>query len=326
MNMPTDFESKFAPYIEGLIEQKRANGFAYDSGVKLLRRFDQYCIEHFPLLDTVTFELAAKWASSSPGQSDAYRNSKVSIVKSLSIYMLSRGKEAYVPNTLTVKAYRPVLYIPTKEEVQALLAWMKIPTSHNQRQRRTDKECRVLFLLYYCCGLRLSEGRLLRRENIDLDSGTITIISSKGQKDRLVYLPQDGINVLQEYKDYIESIFPDSPWMFPGGGGGDKPISCTGVESCFNRYWKRLPVAKTLEKQPTPHCLRHAFVVDRINEWMLSGVNTNKMLPYLSRYLGHKSPDETFYYYHLARKSFDVIRQKDTVSKRVIPEVCPYEE
>lgn len=326
MNMPTDFESKFAPYIEGLIEQKRANGFAYDSGVKLLRRFDQYCIEHFPLLDTVTFELAAKWASSSPGQSDAYRNSKVSIVKSLSIYMLSRGKEAYVPNTLTVKAYRPVLYIPTKEEVQALLAWMKIPTSHNQRQRRTDKECRVLFLLYYCCGLRLSEGRLLRRENIDLDSGTITIISSKGQKDRLVYLPQDGINVLQEYKDYIESVFPDSPWMFPGGGGGDKPISCTGVESCFNRYWKRLPVAKTLEKQPTPHCLRHAFVVDRINEWMLSGVNTNKMLPYLSRYLGHKSPDETFYYYHLARKSFDVIRQKDTVSKRVIPEVCPYEE
>ena len=326
MNMPTDFESKFAPYIEGLIEQKRANGFAYDSGVKLLRRFDQYCIEHFPLLDTVTFELAAKWASSSPGQSDAYRNSKVSIVKSLSIYMLSRGKEAYVPNTLTVKAYRPVLYIPTKEEVQALLAWMKIPTSHNQRQRRTDKECRVLFLLYYCCGLRLSEGRLLRRENIDLDSGTITIISSKGQKDRLVYLPQDGINVLQEYKDYIESVFPDSPWMFPGGGGGDKPISCTGVESCFNRYWKRLPVAKTLEKQPTPHCLRHAFVVDRINEWMLSGVDTNKMLPYLSRYLGHKSPDETFYYYHLARKSFDVIRQKDTVSKRVIPEVCPYEE
>lgn len=326
MNMPTDLESKFAPYIEGLIEQKRANGFAYDSGVKLLKRFDKYCVMYFPLLDTVTFELAAEWASSSPGQSDGYRNSKVSIVKSLSLYMLSLGKEAYVPNTLTVKAYRPVLYIPTKEEVRALLAEMIIPTSHNPRQLRTDKECRVLFLLYYCCGLRLSEGRLLRRENIDLDSGTITIIGSKGQKDRLVYLPQDGIDVLREYKDYIETAFPDSPWMFPGGGGGDKPISCTGVESCFNRYWKRLPVAKTLEKQPTPHCLRHAFVVDRINEWMLSSVDTNKMLPYLSRYLGHKSPDETFYYYHLARKAFDVIRQKDTVSKRVIPEVCPYEE
>ena len=150
MNMPTDLESKFAPYIEGLIEQKRANGFAYDSGVKLLKRFDKYCVMYFPLLDTVTFELAAEWASSSPGQSDGYRNSKVSIVKSLSLYMLSLGKEAYVPNTLTVKAYRPVLYIPTKEEVRALLAEMIIPTSHNPRQLRTDKECRVLFLLDYC--------------------------------------------------------------------------------------------------------------------------------------------------------------------------------
>ena len=40
----------------------------------------------------------------------------------------------------------------------------------------------------------------------------------------------------------------------------------------------------------------------------------------------YKSPDETFYYYHLARKAFDVILQKDSVSKRVIPEVSPYEE
>ena len=98
------------------------------------------------------------------------------------------------------------------------------------------------------------------------------------------------------------------------------------MEACFNRYWSKLPVAKTLEKHPTPHCLRHAFVVERINEWMLNGVDTNTMLPYLSRYLGHKSPDETYYYYHLVDKAFDVIRHKDTTSQKVIPEVLPYEE
>jgi integrase len=323
--MTNNFESKFAPYIVGLIEQRRANGFKYESGEKLLKRFDKFCITHFPLLDTVTFELAAEWASSSPGQSDGYRNNKISVVKSLSIYMLSLGKAAYVPNTLTVKAYRPALYIPAKEEVRALLTIMEVPTSHNKTQRRLNKECRILFLLYYCCGLRLSEGRLLKRENVDLDTGTITIIGSKGQKDRLVYLPHDGIDIIREYIDFIETAAPNIPWVFPGFGI-DKPISCSGVESCFNRYWKKLPVAKTLEKQPTPHCLRHAFVVDRINEWMLDGIDTNKMIPYLSRYLGHKSPDETFYYYHLARKAFDVILQKDSVSKRVIPEVSPYEE
>ena len=49
------------------------------------------------------------------------------------------------------------------------------------------------------------------------------------------------------------------------------------------------------------------------------------MLPYLSKYLGHKSPSETFYYYHLVNKAFDVIRLKDTTVKHVIPEVIPYE-
>lgn len=323
--MKYTYKSKLAPYIEGLIRQKQADGFAYDSGQRLLKRFDTFCATYFPDEKTVTFKMAAEWAATGNGQSDAHRNSKISVVRSVSIYILSLGLEAYVPNTLTVKAYRPVLYIPSKEEVRSLLAEIDTATSHNKTQKRLNKECKILFLLYYCCGMRLSEGRLLKRESVDLDNGTITIIGSKGKKDRIVYLPSDGIPVLKEYKDYIESAFPDIPWMFPGGGV-DKPISCTGVESCFNRYWNRLPVAKTLEKHPTPHCLRHAFVVERINEWMLQGLDTNTMLPYLSRYLGHKSPDETHYYYHLVENAFDVVRQKDSISHLVIPEVNPYED
>ena len=83
---------------------------------------------------------------------------------------------------------------------------------------------------------------------------------------------------------------------------------------------------QTPEKHPTPHCLRHAFVVERFNEWMTQGIDTNKMLPYLSRYLGHKSLGETYYYYHLVDNAFDTVRQKDSVSGKVIPEVKLYEE
>ena len=36
--------------------------------------------------------------------------------------------------------------------------------------------------------------------------------------------------------------------------------------------------------------------------------------------LGHKSPDETFYYYHQVLEAFSVIRNKDTVANNVIPE------
>ena len=79
--------------------------------------------------------------------------------------------------------------------------------------------------------------------------------------------------------------------------------------------------AKTCEKDPTIHALRHTYVVFRMNNWIAQGVDTNVMLPYLSRQLGHKSPDETFYYYHQVRDSFRIIQEKDSLSATVLPEV-----
>lgn len=69
------------------------------------------------------------------------------------------------------------------------------------------------------------------------------------------------------------------------------------------------------------HSLRHTFVVIRINAWMEQGVDTSVMLPYLSRHLGHKSADETFYYYHQVLESLEIIRRKDRISPLVLPEV-----
>jgi hypothetical protein len=45
------------------------------------------------------------------------------------------------------------------------------------------------------------------------------------------------------------------------------------------------------------------------------------MMPYLSSYLGHKGPIETYYYYHQVEDVFKTVRRKDSMSARVIPEV-----
>lgn len=319
------YESKLASYIEGLIQQKQSSGFKYHTGELHLKRIDTFLVEEFPDTDTITYEVAAKWSEARNGESEGYHNSRMSSMKALSTYMLSLGIDAFVPNSFNCKSYRPILYIPTKEEVTALLKEMNLPTSHNTIQKRLTQECKILFLLYFCCGLRLSEGRLLKKQNVNLETGVITILDSKGQKDRLVYLPPDGVDVISDYMSKMNENLPQTPWMFPGNNP-EKPISCSGVEATFNRYWDRISNSENLKKHPTPHCLRHAFVVERLNEWMLNGIDTNKMLPYLSRYLGHTSPDETYYYYHLVDKAFDVIRKKDVTSDNVIPEVLPYEE
>lgn len=66
------FESGLAHHIEGLIQQKRADGYAYNSEEKLLKRFDTFCVQNYPELTTVTYEMAAKWSEARPGEGDAY--------------------------------------------------------------------------------------------------------------------------------------------------------------------------------------------------------------------------------------------------------------
>ena len=84
---------------------------------KAIKRFDTFCVQNYPELTTVTYEMAAKWSEARPGEGDAYHNRCMSLVKVLSEYILSLGQEAYIPNFFC-KAYRPVLYIPSKEEVR----------------------------------------------------------------------------------------------------------------------------------------------------------------------------------------------------------------
>lgn len=318
------FESSFAPYISGLIDQKRADGFSYIIVEKRLKQLDTFCCEHFPSADVITRDLAVAWSVIRPSEGRSYRDNRVAALRQLSLYMLSLGLDAYVPRNYS-KTQKSMPYIPTREEMTAFFKEMDAWRSNQPRLQRFIDECRMMCLLYYCCGMRLSEAILLKKEHVDWDGGVLTIYASKGQKDRLVYLPQDGIDVLARYSQHIESIITGSPWMFPGTDP-NQHISYRTVENRFNACWAKLPSAANSNKHPTPHCLRHAFVVERLNAWMLCGVNTQEMLAYLSKYLGHTSPTETYYYYHLVKKAFTIIRQKDTVSSRVIPEVAPYEE
>ena len=84
-------------------------------------------------------------------------------------------------------------------------------------------------------------------------------------------------------------------WLFPGLNV-DNHISKSSIDRKFQAFWNMTECSRKCDKKPTPHCLRHTFVVDRINLWVMNDIDINTMMPYLSKYLGHKSPDETFYY------------------------------
>jgi len=318
------YESAFAPYIEGLIRQKKADGFIYDYEAYILKTFDRFCLDNDYVAPLITRDIALKWAVQRKNEGINYRNQRVSILRQLSIYMNSMGIDSYIPRFLPSGAAR-VPHILNKEELQALFKVVDTYLPDGSKWQCFAMEYQVLFRLFYCCGLRLSEGCSIKKEDVDLENGILTIRQSKGRKDRLVYMADDLTVLCRKYLRKITSLVPNTIWFFPGRTP-DKHIKKTSVDKKFKQLWAMTPYAGKCDREPTVHALRHTFVVNKINAWMAEGISLEVMMPYLSRYLGHFGIKGTLYYYRQVSDAFRIVRQKDLVSDRVIPEVISYEE
>ncbi len=317
------FNSQLAPYIAGFITQKQASGFIYGYESYILGFFDRFCIEHDYNSGTLTREMVMQWAIQRPTESKNYRNQRVSFVRQLAFYMHSLGMNPYIPQHFESEP-RAIPHIFSRDE---LVDFFKVVDDFTPCQSsfwRLSLSYRVMFRLFYCCGLRLSEVCYLRRRCVDLKSGVIRVLQSKGDKDRLVYLADDVSEMCHDYDRCIKVIIPDREWFFPGRCS-TKPFGKTAIDKKFEEFWSQTCFAGKIDRKPTIHGLRHTFVVDKMNEWMLSGIDADAMMPYLSRYLGHSSIQDTQYYFHTIEQAFPVIRRCDAMSKSVIPEVVPYE-
>lgn len=316
------YKSALSPYIRSFLEEKRALGFLFNGMAYQLHRLDQYWELHQFSDVRMSAERLDDWIKALPREGKSSHRSRICAVRSLGRYLASLGLNTYVPVNC-IRGNHPVIHILSKSEIQELFTVIDnyFPYSKNKIDYRLANEYPIIFRLYYCCGMRNNEVCSLKTQNIDLEDGIITVLNGKNQKGRLVYIPADLLKLIRQYYHWLVKELGYHPiWFFPGRIQ-DKHITAAGIDKKFNDFWNKTSASKSCERAPTPHCLRHTFVVDRINLWILSGVNLSTMSSYLSKYLGHNDWNETFYYYHLVDDAFKIIKSKDTVSTDVIPEV-----
>lgn len=316
------FHSSIADCLQSFIDYKRALGYKYESEVYTLHRFDDYWEERYGSETAITKESLAGWVEKKPNESTSSRSARISVVRQFAFFMNGMGKESYVPMEKYVKDH-PVIHILSSEEIIALFHAIDeyTPKRYPIFSIRMRTEYKVLFRLILTTGLRRSEAASIRVSDVDWVNGVIAINEAKGCKDRLVYMSSDMTELLREYRDYLFGFLKnETEWLFPSFDT-DQHVSSSALGAKFKFFWSLTQYSGTCEKDPTLHSLRHTYVVFRINLWISKGYDTKLMLPYLSRQLGHKSPNETFYYYHQVRDSFRIIQEKDSLSPDVIPEV-----
>lgn len=316
------FCSSIAVYLQDFIDYKRALGYKYDNETYTLCRFDAYWKNNNGQNTEITRESLSGWLEKRPNEGDTSRSSRISVVRQFAIYMNGIGKESYVPMDKYKKDH-PVVHILSSDEIQDLFRAMDEykPKRCPAFSVRMRAEYKVIFRLIITTGLRRSEAVNIRMRDIDWSSNSIMIYDGKGNKDRLVYMSADMAELIKKYIDFLYGfVHEKTEWIFPSFNISEHVSDCA-LAAKFKFYWKLTRYAGTCEKDPTIHSLRHTFVVFRINSWIAQGLDTNLLLPYLSRQLGHKSPDETFYYYHQVNDSFKIIKAKDSLSSYVLPEV-----
>ncbi|MBR3314897.1 MAG: tyrosine-type recombinase/integrase [Atopobiaceae bacterium] len=315
------YASALAPHIEGLVATKRALGFDYSSAAYTLERLDRFCVEGGRTDEAVTAELSDAWAEAFPWEGGASRATRMGTLRQLALYERSLGIGAYVPHGFSTRE-SPVAYLPTHGETTALFA--AIDAYEDPERPYMADGYRVAFRLMRFCGLRIAECASMAVADVDLAGATLLVRHSKGAKDRLVYMSDDVSSMVGDHiRGLPRSVGFRPDWVFPGRDPTRHILKNT-FDKKFVQLWAKVPGAGGRERHPTPHSLRHAFVVDRMNEWMAQGVSLPQMMPYLAAYLGHDGANETFYYYHQVEEAFSIVRDRDAVSSRVIPEVVPY--
>lgn len=325
--MKKDYQRKsvLAGYISSLLAEKRSMGFSYEFEEYILNVFDDYCVKHGLEDPEYDREFLKDWLCRHGNEGDSYHSQRISFVRQLSLYLNSLGIPAYIPIE-NVKKCRNIPHFLNREERIAFFRALdenrpQIPATYALRMWN---EYRVIFRLIYSCGLRNSEAAGLKAENVHLSNGYITIIHSKGDKDRLVYLADDMVELMRDYWKYLNHVLGFVPvWFFPSRDPA-LHVCKTTLDYKFNRIWNLTAHSNNGKKKPTLHALRHSYVVDRINSWILEGITFDQMIPYLCRYLGHTDFDETLYYYHLNEEANWIIRRNDRTVGNVLPEEDKY--
>lgn len=322
MHKKYEYTSVFSEFLRDYIALYREAGFQYDNPAYWLYRFDQHCAELSITTPFISKELYDSWSIKSNSETKTTQNNRLQALRGFSIYLNTLGINSYIPSNLP-KPEKIVPYLMSDSDICEFFEQVDLykVTSPVAVFRRMESEYKMLFRLIYCCGLRNNECCTIKTENVDLVNGLITLFHTKGNKQRIVYLSDDLRSLCEEYLNWLSIELGTTPdWFFPGKNP-QTHIPKTSVDRKFNEFWNSTKASKYCDKKPTVHCLRHAFVIKRINLWMEKDVPLQVMLPYLSNYLGHKGPMETYYYYHQVEDVFKIVRQKDTISARVIPEV-----
>lgn len=188
------------------------------------------------------------------------------------LYQKTLARDWAVDHIVHAKKPKKLPTVLAKEEVERLL------------QAIVSPQQRVIAMVMYAAGLRVSEVVSLRPADIDSRQMVIRVVQGKGRKDRMVTLSPV---LLEQLRQHYQRVRPRI-WLFPG--------RVSGHHVCEKSVWRAIARARHAVggKRVSPHCLRHSYATHMLEAG--TDLRTIQVI------LGHASLKTTAVYLHVSRK------------------------
>ena len=315
------YNGPFGKYIKNYVELKQSVGYKYITEDAHLKRFDTFTLEKYSSVTMLTKEIVLDWCSKKPYEAQANQCSRASIIRQFSRYIDSIGVEAYIiPKGYYPKERQYMPHIYTNEELKRFFSETeKCHYSSFFPYRHLIMP--IFFRMIYTCGLRVSEARLLKVGDVDLDAGILTINHSKKDNSRLVPITDSLLKRCIKYAETVHMRSKPGEYYFPALDG--KPMTIGNVYKNFRKFlWGAGISHGGRGYGPRIHDFRHSFCVHCLKKWSLAGKDLMVYLPILRTYLGHDSFKETACYLRLTADVFpDITLKLETLYPDLIPEL-----
>lgn len=318
------YNSVFKKEFHDLVELKRALGFAYVLEAKAFRRIDSFFINNNLNIKCVTKELCESWCCKKSHESITNQTSRISIMRVFCRYLNTIGIPAYVPPIgLTRKAPRYNAHIYTDDELERFFSVVDKSISIPSECPYRGEVMPIFFRILYTSGMRVSELRLAKLGDVNLDEGYVTVHEAKNHKERIIPIHPELVDKCKWLKVKIHSKSPKEEYFFMIRPG--QPMTLVNVYHNFRRYLDKANIPHT-GRGPRVHDFRHTYCVNLLRKWADEGKDVVAYLPYMKTMLGHESFEETAYYLKLTSERFPYIKEQlkqsfpDLIQEAIIDE------
>lgn len=304
-----NYQGPFKTSIQNFLDVKQAVGYKYLSEASCLKRFDRFLVENYRSASALTKEIVMEWCTKKPYEKQENLCARASVIRQFSIYLDNLGIDAYViPKKHFKSGEKYIPHIYSNTELQKF--FLETEKCHYCSQcPNRHLIMPILFRILYSCGLRVSEARLLKVQEVDLNNGILTINQSKKDNSRLVPMTDELTKKCQIYSKHVHRFSNAERYFFPMID--DRPLTLGNIYKNFRKFlWKAGISHGGRGSGPRIHDFRHTFAVHCLQKWSEEGKNLMTYLPILRVYLGHDSFEETAFYLKLTADVFPEITLK----------------